>query len=88
MRTKKSFIRYISHELRTPLNSAVLGLRLHVDDMKDNDLLDDQSRLETVNDVEAALSTAIDILDSLMIVDEGQRGMLVLAKEEVCVLPF
>ena len=75
------------------MNSAVLGLKLHVDDLKMNctrstTTTTDPLELEIITDVQSSLLTVTNILDSLTIVDHAQNGSLRLIKEEVPVLSF
>jgi signal transduction histidine kinase len=70
-RTKKSFIRYIFHELRTPLNSATLGLKLLMDDLEDT-----TESYENADDVSKSVAQAVEILDSLLLVDKAEKGGL------------
>ena len=87
--SKKSYVRYISHELRTPMNVALLGVALSRNDVKENANPDwGDGVVETLEDVELACSTAVNILNDLLSFEKMESGILELHKEPIVVLSF
>ena len=80
LNTKKLYVRYISHELRTPMNSACLGLKLLVDDFKQNNSDMESThnlyRLEILNDIQSATHTTLNILNDLLCFEKLESGLL------------
>lgn len=79
---KKSFVRYISNEIRTPLNVAFIGLQLLSGNMNY-----DMSQ-EVVGDSTQACSSAIGILNDLLLYDKVEDGKMTLDREDVYVRSF
>ncbi len=75
-------MRYISHEIRTPLNVAYMGLQLL---SEEEDPLHAKSIL---SDSTEACSTAISILNDLLLYDKIEEGNLVLELQTISVRPF
>ena len=88
LESKKSYVRYISHELRTPLNTAFLGLKLLTSDLKLSSNAQDVDRYDTLCDVNASCTAAVDILNDLLCYEKLDSGILELHKENISVLEF
>lgn len=88
LESKKSYVRYISHELRTPLNTAFLGLKLLTSDLKLSSNVLDIERYDTLCDVNASCTAAVDILNDLLCYEKLDSGILELHKENISVLEF
>jgi signal transduction histidine kinase len=83
--SKKTYVRYISHELRTPMNTACLGLKYLIDSL-DQEV--DKDIHETLNDVNVACMTAVDILNDLLTFEKLESGILELHKTEESAISF
>jgi signal transduction histidine kinase len=78
----------MSHELRTPLNSAILGLKLLLNEVQSSRGHRDAEHVDTVTDVSKSVMAAVDILDSLLCYDKLESGMLELRKQEIKLVEF
>ena len=87
--SKKAYVRYISHELRTPMNVALLGVNLSRNDVKENaDPEWGDGVVDTLEDVELACSSAVNILNDLLSFEKMESGILELHTEPLVVLSF
>lgn len=71
------------------MNVALLGVNLSRNDVKENASPDwGDGVVETLEDVELACSTAVNILNDLLSYEKMESGILELHKEPIVVLPF
>ena len=70
----------MSHEIRTPLNAVFMGLQLLPETLA-QDPSDDLKEL--CHDLTSACSTAIDMLNDLLLIDKIEDGRVVLDKTVV-----
>ena len=75
-------MKYISHEIRTPLNVAYMGLQL-LEEESDPLVVKD-----IVKDSTSACSTAINILNDLLLFDKVEEGKMILDRAVVAVRPL
>lgn len=79
-------IRYMSHELLTPLNAALVGLAVLSDS---SEIMPGSDAHTTISDVTSAITSAVELLESLSYYNKIDCGMLQLGeKESVQIIPF
>jgi signal transduction histidine kinase len=83
LESKKNFVRYISHEIRTPLNTVAMGIQLartQLAESKHGDVT------EILHDVEDSCTTAVDILNDILLYDTIEDGRMELDKGDISAL--
>jgi len=87
---KKSYVRYISHEMRTPLNAATLGINMLITQLKKNKhpTSADMELSESLDDIQLACSTAVDILNDLLSFEKLESGILFLNRQDTSAPKF
>lgn len=77
---KRMFIGYISHELRTPLNAVATGLQLLEREMV---VAENDEYLDTVKDLQESCTSAVDVLEDMLVSDQIESGELELGHEDI-----
>lgn len=88
LETKRVFVRYVSHEIRTPLNTALLGMKLLSNEMKQipNPLRSTLSDL--LSDTNLSCTIAVETLNDLLMYEKIDGNLLSLEIAEVRLWPF
>ena len=73
------FVRYIAHEVRTPLNTAIMGLQVLTDELR-NATADCQDTVFVVRD---SCKIAVEVLNELLTFDKLESGTLLFEKSTI-----
>lgn len=85
MQHKKSYVGYISHEIRTLLNVTYLGLQV----LQQESLHSvSQDSMDIIVDSTDACTSAIDILNDLLLYDKIEDGNMQMELERVVIRSF
>lgn len=88
LESKRSMVRHISHEIRTPLNTASIGVEVLIHELSRLGDTVPTTTMDLLDDIKAASSAALVIVNELLAFEKLAAGMFVLEITQSPIISF